>query len=323
MQRTDVRAVENPISAIFDLAADVQERAPKMRKLVTYSRAFIYVWLFVDFLIIVVASRVPFITLLLLVVVAVALYSLRWGEQRETRVILLALAAVMMFFIALFSLGSVFLITVLLIILFYLGWVILDLLRDLKKFIDYYVVRHGVIRVVRDADPVVKIPEGPDAVSRLLEYLRRSSPETKHVMSVPGAARTSVSLQGSSGMLHLFDAVVLAQPSSLWSLIGWAYPGWCFLVKRFEGPPRLDDLKYLKHAAEDVASKMKIPPSRVIALWTMREGQSLAEDAYQFVTSQVVALKHRGDIFRCSLEIIAETEEGSYDLVPFVVQVPQ
>ena len=321
MQKSDVRAVENPISAIFDLAADVQEKAPEMKKLVTYSRAFFYIWLFVDFLIIIAASAFPVVIFLLLLAASVSLYSLRWGERRESRIILLALAAAMMFFIAILSLAGLFLVTVFLIILFYLGWVILDLLRDLRKFIDYYNVRHRVIRVVRDADPVVRIPDGNDPISRLLEYMRRSSSETAHVMSLPGTVRTGISLQGMSGTAHTFDAVILAQPSSLWTLTGWAYPGWCILIKRMEGPPRLDDLKYLKHAAEDVTAKMKVPPSRVIAFWTMKEGQSVAEYAYQFVTGQVVTFRRRGDSFRCSLEMIAEATDGSYDLVPFVVQI--
>ena len=44
----DVRAVENPISAMFDLSEDVASQAPNIRSLVRYAAAFISVWLFVN-----------------------------------------------------------------------------------------------------------------------------------------------------------------------------------------------------------------------------------------------------------------------------------
>jgi len=50
MNRADVRAVENPISAIFDLADDVNKEIPRIRKLVKYATVFIGVWLIIDFI---------------------------------------------------------------------------------------------------------------------------------------------------------------------------------------------------------------------------------------------------------------------------------
>jgi len=321
VQKADIRAVENPISATFDLASDVYDKAPKVRKMVTYSRAFIYLWLLLDFVLIVALAAHPLVSLLLAIVASAFLYSLRWAEEREWRIVFLTLAAVVSFML-IFLGGAAFLLTLLFVLLYFLGWIILDMLRDIRKFFDFYVVRHAVIKAVRDANPVVKIPEGPDPVARLLTYLKHASSDTEHVMSQPDAVKRGVTLRGASGIAHDFDAMVLAQPSSLWSLIGWAYPGWCMLVKMFGGPPKLDELKYLKHAAEDVAATMKVPPSRVIALWQMKDGQSISDEAYQFVTSQVVTFRHHGDTFVCSLEIVGEDEDGTYDLVPFVVQNP-
>jgi hypothetical protein len=50
MNRADVRAVDNPISAIFDLADDVNKEVPRIRKLVKYATVFIGVWLIIDFI---------------------------------------------------------------------------------------------------------------------------------------------------------------------------------------------------------------------------------------------------------------------------------
>ncbi|MDD1769810.1 MAG: hypothetical protein LUO79_01870 [Methanomassiliicoccales archaeon] len=52
MGRNDIRAVENPISAVFDLAEEVSAEVPRIRKLVTYATVFIGIWLFVDLILI-------------------------------------------------------------------------------------------------------------------------------------------------------------------------------------------------------------------------------------------------------------------------------
>ena len=321
VQKSDIRAVENPISAMFDLAEDVYQRAPKVRKLIRYARAFIYLWLFIDFLIIVILGNHPAVSFLLLLVVSFSLYSLRWTEKRDPRIALMTVAGFLAFLVILLSFTSVFLVAVLLVVLYYLGWVVLDFLRDMRRFFDFYVVRHKVIRAVREADPSVKIPPGLDPVSRLLTQLSGASSETARVMSIPNSVTRPAPLRGRTGVVHNFDAMVLAPASALWSLTSWAYPGWCILVKSFEGPPKLDDLKYLKHAAEDVCAAQRVPPSRVVALWNMKEGQAVGEDAYKFLTTEVVTYKRRGDTFLCSLEMIAETAEGTYDLIPFIAQV--
>ena len=46
----DIRAVENPISAMFDLSEDVAQQAPNIRSLVHYASAFIAIWLIINVL---------------------------------------------------------------------------------------------------------------------------------------------------------------------------------------------------------------------------------------------------------------------------------
>jgi hypothetical protein len=41
MSQADIRAVDNPISALFDLSEDVNNEAPRFRKLVRYASAFL------------------------------------------------------------------------------------------------------------------------------------------------------------------------------------------------------------------------------------------------------------------------------------------
>jgi hypothetical protein len=57
MSQDDIRAVDNPISALFDLSEDVNNAAPRFRKLVRYASSFIIIWLVVDFILILATIR--------------------------------------------------------------------------------------------------------------------------------------------------------------------------------------------------------------------------------------------------------------------------
>ena len=77
MNRADVRAVENPISAIFDLAEDVDKEVPRIRKLVTYATVFIGVWLVIDFILTILLMFSQFLLgLLMLALFVVGIFAL-------------------------------------------------------------------------------------------------------------------------------------------------------------------------------------------------------------------------------------------------------
>jgi len=73
----DPRAVENPISAIFDLAEDVNKEAPRLRKLVWSAGVFISIWLVLDFLLILQFSVRNFaLTAILIALFALGLWTI-------------------------------------------------------------------------------------------------------------------------------------------------------------------------------------------------------------------------------------------------------
>jgi len=134
VHRGDVRAVENPISAIFDLAEDVNERLPKIRKVVSYTRVFVSVWLVIDALVIVLLALPPLLGPILAVPLLLLVYLFlllrRLTADRAVRTILTALA---IFTAAPLVLLLAIVPGLLLVGLFYLGMVVLELLADLVK----------------------------------------------------------------------------------------------------------------------------------------------------------------------------------------------
>jgi hypothetical protein len=71
MGQDDIRAVDNPITAIFDLAEEVNREAPRIRKMVRYGSAFIGIWLVIDFLLVLATLSTSFFVSVLLLVLFV------------------------------------------------------------------------------------------------------------------------------------------------------------------------------------------------------------------------------------------------------------
>ena len=90
----DPRAVEDPIAAIFDLAEEVDAQTPKIRRALRYVRVFVWLWLAIDFLVIVAFSQARVLALLLLLVLLALLISTRALPGKAGRTALLGSAAV-------------------------------------------------------------------------------------------------------------------------------------------------------------------------------------------------------------------------------------
>jgi hypothetical protein len=269
MSADDIRAVENPISALFDLAEDVNSEAPRIRKLVRYASVFIYIWLIIDFLLI------------------------------------------------LATIGGSLLIGGLLIAIFVLGVITLGLLSRLNDFFRYYVMRHRAIISVRNDEPVVMVPLGPTPSARLLRHMANRNPELNYLYP-PDFVPQPAPVRGRSGAFYPMDVHLIRYPGLLFRLFGRGYPGYQLIVRRFDRAPSPADILWMKNAAEDIAAGSQVPASRVILLWTRNKDEDLSEESYNVLMSQIVRFVRRGNSFACSIELIIENEDGTYEFIPYI-----
>lgn len=319
----DARAVEDPIAAIFDLAESVDGQTPKIRRMLRFVRWFVTVWLFLDFLLIVALAAIgggaPGFALLLFAPIIALLLAMRRASSSTVRLILLILVIIFANLQA-FSVGGLFPVGVVLVALFVLGFIILELMHDLRSFFDYFALRHRVIQRVRQADPVVYVPEGTDAVERILSHLSATNADIRGVMATPGAAAIPALLTGRSGLTYSFHAYIRQAPSRLWRMTSLGSPGFAVFVKSFDKAPTVVDLRALKAAVEDVATANRIPPARVLVLWRSRADESVSADVYEYVTREAANVRIRRSTFACSLELAIERDDGTYDFIPVVVE---
>src|SRR5256712_5554923 len=211
-----------------------------------YVRLFVSVWLLLDFFLIVLSAAAfggaPGLALLLFVPIVVLLLAMRTVSGSTGRLVLLVLI-VIFGALQVLTTGALVFLGAVLVALFILGLSILELMRDLRSFFDYFALRHRVIQRVRQADPVVYVPEGKDAVQRILTYLGATSSDVRGTMAIPGAVAIPALLTGKTGLTYSFDAYVRREPSSLWRFTSLAAAGVAGVVETFERAPPPPDFQ--------------------------------------------------------------------------------
>ena len=319
MQSKDVRAVENPITAVFDLAEDVERQAPKIDRLLRYTRLFLYVFLVLDFVLIVILSGVGRPLTLLVTVALWGLLLIQGSTAEPTAKGLVFAGTLALAVIDTLTFGPGFVLGALLVALFYLGMVILDLVHDARSFFDYYGLRYRIIRAVREADPVVLVPQGDTPVHRLLTLLGKRSAAVAGMLANPQSVRVPAIVAGRSGVAYQFDAV-LTWPAGTLAPFGVGPSGSAVYVKAFAQVPTATDLDALRRGVEDVSAAMRLPPTRVIALWKSDGTTEVPDATYAFLTNEVVRVPVGGRIRACSLELVTEMPDGTYDFIPLIVE---
>ena len=153
-------------------------------------------------------------------------------------------------------------------------------------------------------------------------FVGLTTPEVAALLRTPGAVMTPGVLHGRSRMMYQFDAYVRRFPSGLRGLLGIGSPGSAIFVKSFTSPPTVKDLQAIKRAVEDISMATFVPPARVIAVWRAEGDAKLSDEAYEFVTKEVVRVTLFGKMYECSLQSIEENPDGTYDFIPFIPETP-
>lgn len=200
------------------------------------------------------------------------------------------------------------------------GVIALSLLRQTDRFFGAFVQRHRSIRLVRDADPVAKVPEGRTPVERLGRYLIQSNPSVgSAVEESPSAMQYRVGLP-AAGREVVFDLSVVRPGGALWRSMGRGSAGFAILARVAGESVTLDDLRRLESDAHAVASRL---PAQIVRLILLRPRTgTLAEDAYEYAVGHAVEFRRGVGRFRAQLEVIGENPDGTYDFVPHVLGVP-
>src|SRR5207247_10390783 len=139
--------------------------------MVRYVRVFGSLWVLLDFCLITALAAIgganPAGAFLLFIPVIGLLLGMRRVSGSTARLVLLILVIVFAS-MQILSIGGLLFVGIVLVALFVLGFIILELMQDLRSFFVSFALRHRVIQLARQADSVVAAPSSTDAVSRAL-----------------------------------------------------------------------------------------------------------------------------------------------------------
>lgn len=233
---------------------------------------------------------------------------------------ILVLWILIMAVVALSTFGSNILLAGLALIGLVIGGLGLSLLRQTDLFFRNFVQRHRAIRLVREADPVTRIPEGRTPVERLTRYLVEENPTVALAAGAKSdAVRYRISLPGRERSVP-FDLVIERPGSWTWRMFGSGDPGFAIVARLAPAPVGLADLQQLESDVLETRAAFRGAPIRLILL--RPQPAAIPEDAYEYAVGHPVLLGGRFARHRASLEIITESPDGTYDFVPRVLGVP-
>lgn len=222
-------------------------------------------------------------------------------------------------FVAFIGLRDPFL-TVLALLGLIAGVIALTLLRRTDRFFRGFVQRHRAIHLVRDADPLAKVPEGRTPVERLGRYLVTSNDRVAACLrESPEALRYRVAFPVAGGSVP-FDLVLVRPGSAWWRTFGTGDPGFAILARTGVEAPTLDDLRRFEAEAKAVAARL---PGQLVRLILLRSQPiPLPEAVYDYVVGHPFDVRRRFGGARVGFEVITENPDGTYEFVPHVLGVP-
>lgn len=233
---------------------------------------------------------------------------------------ILVLWIIIMAVVILSTLGSNPLLAGLAIVGLVIGVLALSLLRQTDAFFRNFLQRHRAIRLVREADPVAKIPEGRTPIERLTRYLVEENPAVAAlVRDRNDAVRYRISISAQNRMVP-FDLVIERPGSWTARTFGSGDPGFAIVARLAPPNLALPDLQRFESDVVQAQGGFRGAPVRLILLRS--QPAVLPEDAYEYAVGHPVVLGGRLARHRASLEVVTESPDGTYDFVPRVLGIP-
>jgi hypothetical protein len=234
------------------------------------------------------------------------------GISRAATILLLATLAIVGYLLFTGLLGNLVSVTLGVVALAGGGAALL-LLRENERYYEEYVERHRTLLRLQEADPAPPIPEGHGPAERLLAHLAASNPRVADALAAdPRAARFRVQAH-VGGSTRRFDLLLLAHGRSR---LGKGTAGFALVGRVAPGGIGPETVAAFVEDVNAIAPRLREPLVRAILLTP--NGGSIAESAYAAAKRRPVALGPR----TVPVELVAERTDGTYDLVPLLVDAP-
>lgn len=226
-------------------------------------------------------------------------------------------------FMLTFLLSGQFFLALIFVAMFITGIMTAKLMITLRSFLKKVTFRYLAIMAMKEGSPFAKIPRGKSMSERFMKYLRKKNRSFRGLLKKrPEVLRKDGYLVGMGGRRYHFDRFVIMKPSPLHRFFKIGYPGYSMFVREYPNPPSKEDLERLKKELREFYARSKIYPNRVVMLFRAGDDYSgLEEELYEKLVNGEVRLGGSGR--RLNIQAVGELEEGNYEFVPFIPEIPR
>jgi len=184
-----------------------------------------------------------------------------------------------------------------------------------RPFLDDYKVFAWGIQRANEWEPHPKIPEGPDAVSRLISYLKESDDRVGYILEKDrDELETDKSVKGRSKAMHKFDAYMAADKPI--GFLSEPVPEGMVLMVRAVKNATVEDVKAFRKDAEDVLRRLSPDNQAVRVALLQTGGGKFSEAAVEFANKTWMEYDRTIDSrvwdWSSPVELVGEGQDGTY-----------
>jgi hypothetical protein len=186
------------------------------------------------------------------------------------------------------------------------GIMMLRLVAFTIHFLDDFDTNFRAIKLVREIDPLPKMPEGETSLERLEKYLKNDDPLLADQLKNGIEIKPDLRVGDTSWSLAFIRQGSMFGPES-----------YLMLVREVKGEPKLGNFILLEKNLETVANKFMFPNRTIILCKAPKNYDGISDDLYSYLTEKAHYIVQSGKKQPIKLQLFVENE-GRYEIIPLL-----
>jgi hypothetical protein len=186
------------------------------------------------------------------------------------------------------------------------GVMMLRLVAFTIHFLDDFDTNFRAIKLVRDIDPLPKIPQGETGLDRIEKYLKHDDPLLVDQQKDGFEVKHNYRIRDTSWPLVFIRQGRLFGPEN-----------YLMLVREIKGEPKLGNFILLEKNLETVANEFMFPDRTIILCKAPKKYDGISDDLYSYLTEKSHYIVKNGKKQSIKLQLFVE-QEGRYEIIPLL-----
>jgi hypothetical protein len=186
------------------------------------------------------------------------------------------------------------------------GIMLLRLIVFTKDFLNDFDTNFRAIKMVRDIDPLPKVPRGASQVERFEVYLKNYDP------SVAAELKNGLDIKRNMKVGNSTWSIVMSRRARTFGP-----QNYLLLARVIKGKPKLADFLKLEKDLDIVTQQLMIPTRTIILAEGPKNYNGISDDLYSYLTEKSHYILRNGKKIPLRLQLFVE-HNGRYEIIPLL-----